>query len=98
MGDSGEAETTDPHLHFELHRPNDTFIDPYTSLRLAQGAGANGLCGYPTNPPAHPNALAGTGLWTLNTDGTVLDVIASEFSMETHADKALEVLRQRQSA
>ena len=72
MGDSGEAETTDPHLHFELHRPNDTFIDPYTSLRLAQGAGANGLCGYPTNPPAHPNALAGPGFWTLNTDGTVL--------------------------
>lgn len=28
MGDSGEAETTDPHLHFELHRPDDTFIDP----------------------------------------------------------------------
>jgi thioredoxin-dependent peroxiredoxin len=32
------------------------------------------------------------------TDGAVLDVIASEFSMDTHADKALEVLRQRQSA
>jgi peroxiredoxin Q/BCP len=29
---------------------------------------------------------------------TVLDVIASEFSMDTHADKALETLRQRQSA
>jgi peroxiredoxin Q/BCP len=28
----------------------------------------------------------------------VLEVIASEFSMDTHADKALEVLRQRQSA
>jgi len=25
-------------------------------------------------------------------------VIASEFSMDTHADKALETLRQRQSA
>ena len=31
-------------------------------------------------------------------DRTVLDVISSEFSMDTHADKALEVLRQRQSA
>ena len=71
MGDSGEAETTAPHLHFELHRPDDTFIDPYTSLRLAQGAGANGLCRYPLNPPAHPNAASGHGYWTIDADGTV---------------------------
>ena len=71
MGDSGEAETTDPHLHFELHRPDDTFIDPYTSLRLAQGTGANGLCRYPVNPTPHPNAAAGRGYWTIGTDGTV---------------------------
>ncbi|HEV7525531.1 MAG TPA: M23 family metallopeptidase [Acidimicrobiia bacterium] len=72
MGDSGEAETTDPHLHFELHRPDDTFIDPYTSLRLAQGAGANGMCGYPTNPTPHPTAAAGVGFWTLAANGNVL--------------------------
>ena len=36
--------------------------------------------------------------FVIGTDRTVLDVIASEFSMESHADKALEVLRQRQSA
>jgi hypothetical protein len=72
MGDSGEAETTDPHLHFELHRPDDTFIDPYTSLRLAQGAGANGLCAYPTNPAPHPSTAAGRGFWTLSAGGTVL--------------------------
>ncbi|HWS47888.1 MAG TPA: M23 family metallopeptidase, partial [Acidimicrobiia bacterium] len=72
MGDSGEAETTAPHLHFELHRPDDTFIDPYTSLRLAQGAGANGLCRYPANPPGHPNAATGRGYWTLGPDGRVL--------------------------
>jgi len=36
--------------------------------------------------------------FVIDTDGTVLDVIASEISMDTHADKALEVLRQRQSA
>jgi len=72
MGDSGEAETTDPHLHFELHRPDDTFIDPYTSLRLAQGAGANGLCSYPTNPTPHPTAAAGAGFWTLEATGKVV--------------------------
>ena len=35
--------------------------------------------------------------FVIDTDKTILDVIASEFSMDTHADKALQVLRQRQS-
>ncbi len=35
--------------------------------------------------------------FVIDTDRTVLDVISSEFSMETHADKSLEVLRARQS-
>lgn len=33
--------------------------------------------------------------FVIDTDRRVLDVIASEFSMDTHADKALEVLRAR---
>lgn len=33
--------------------------------------------------------------FVIDTDRTVLDVIASEFSMDTHADRALEVLRAR---
>jgi thioredoxin-dependent peroxiredoxin len=36
--------------------------------------------------------------FVIDTDRTVLYVISSEFSMDMHADKALEVLRQRQSA
>lgn len=36
--------------------------------------------------------------FVIDTDRTVLEVIASEFNMDTHADKALEVLRRRQSA
>jgi peroxiredoxin Q/BCP len=36
--------------------------------------------------------------FVIDTDRTVLDVIASEFGFESHADKALETLRQRQSA
>jgi hypothetical protein len=72
MGDSGEAETTDPHLHFELHRPNDTFIDPYTSLRLSQGKSSAGLCRVPTSPPTAQNPAAGPGYWSLNTGGKVL--------------------------
>jgi thioredoxin-dependent peroxiredoxin len=36
--------------------------------------------------------------FVIDTDRTVLGVISSELSMDSHADGALEVLRQRQSA
>ena len=35
--------------------------------------------------------------FVIDTDRTVLAMIASELNMDTHADKALDVLRQRQS-
>ncbi len=33
MGDSGNAETTGPHLHFEIRASDDTPINPYLSLQ-----------------------------------------------------------------
>jgi len=35
MGDSGNAESTSPHLHFEIHRPDENVINPYLSLKNA---------------------------------------------------------------
>lgn len=35
VGDSGNAERTAPHLHFEIHKPDRTVINPYKSLRAA---------------------------------------------------------------
>lgn len=32
VGDSGNAETTPPHLHFELHQPDGLKINPYQAL------------------------------------------------------------------
>jgi hypothetical protein len=35
MGDSGNAETTSPHLHFEIRMPGGEPINPYQSLKSA---------------------------------------------------------------
>lgn len=48
VGDSGNAETTSPHLHFEIHQPDGTPISPYQSLRNATRIGK------PVIPPAIP--------------------------------------------
>ncbi len=38
VGDSGNAENTVPHLHFEIHDPSGVAISPYDSLIVASGA------------------------------------------------------------
>lgn len=43
VGDSGNAEDTDPHLHFELHDAYGVKLDPYPSLVAAQ-LGGPGVC------------------------------------------------------
>lgn len=35
VGDSGNAEQTSPHLHFEIRRPDGNAIDPFQSLKKA---------------------------------------------------------------
>jgi hypothetical protein len=75
MGDSGNAEGTAPHLHFELHKPDGTYsgvaINPYPSLQLSQGIPAAGLCRFPTNPKPGPVASSARGYWALGNDGAV---------------------------
>ncbi len=36
VGDSGNAESTSPHLHFELRRPDGSVVNAYSSLRAAR--------------------------------------------------------------
>lgn len=35
VGDSGNAETTAPHLHFEMHRPDGSTVNAFASLQAA---------------------------------------------------------------
>ncbi len=37
VGDSGNAEDTPSHLHFELHRPDGTVLNPFPHLLAAEG-------------------------------------------------------------
>lgn len=56
VGDSGNAEDTVSHLHFELRRPDGTPVDPLPSLRAALRVGR------PTVPaPVRGGAVAGGG-------------------------------------
>ena len=71
MGDSGNAESTHAHLHFEIHDPDGEPFSPYVSLRLAQGAPAGGLCAFPSNPRATPNATVNRGYWGVDASGAV---------------------------
>lgn len=40
VGDSGNAEATPSHLHFELHSPDGSVVNPYQGLLAANGAPA----------------------------------------------------------
>ena len=72
MGDSGNAEGSTAHLHFEMSGPNGSAFNPYTSLRLAQAWQlATGLCVAPSNPTAEPNAAANRGYWAVDAAGAV---------------------------
>jgi len=79
MGDSGNAEGTAPHLHFEMRRPDGTAVNPWTSLRLASGQPAGPRCAYPDNPPAVPRPQSAAGYWVLGGRGEVWPFGAAAF-------------------
>ena len=69
VGDSGNAETTPPHLHFELVDPHGTIVDPYLSLKAAETGVAPAIC--KTNDVGSMSALlGGSGLLEAGDSGT----------------------------
>jgi murein DD-endopeptidase MepM/ murein hydrolase activator NlpD len=70
VGDSGNAETTAPHLHFELHLPSGEPIDPYPSIVAAEAAGAAAFAPDPVEVLAPSGTEGGAGS---------LDLISARF-------------------
>lgn len=58
MGDSGNAESTVPHLHFEIHRADGVIINPYLSLQNALRLGS------PADGPILDNEIVPFGRFT----------------------------------
>jgi hypothetical protein len=69
VGDSGNAEWTSSHLHFELHQPDGTKVNPYPHL-------VNAEAGPP--PPTEPAIVMFdpiSGMWhTRHEDGSVVSL------------------------
>ena len=85
LGDSGNSELSVPHLHFEIHQPDGSPIDPYRSLRAAEwlarcsvaapGVQKESALMPPVNAAEADVVVAtstGRGQFLLSLDGTVL--------------------------
>jgi murein DD-endopeptidase MepM/ murein hydrolase activator NlpD len=60
VGNTGDAEPTPPHLHFEVHMPDGTVTDPYPYLQKWDQSGvtsASWLRRYGKDPGVRPGAL-----------------------------------------
>lgn len=96
VGDSGNAEDTSPHLHFELHDAYGVPVDPYPSLVMAQ-QGLPGICprtaAVPLGDLLQPGAtlrrgMRGAGVYELQgflaTRGYAVGAIDGIFGDQTH--------------
>jgi murein DD-endopeptidase MepM/ murein hydrolase activator NlpD len=60
VGNTGDAEPTPPHLHFEVHMPNGAVVDPYPYLHKWDTSGvssASWIRRYGQDPGVRPGAL-----------------------------------------
>lgn len=72
VGDSGNAESTSPHLHFELRRPDGTVVNAYSSLRAARTLVRTDAERIADSPIGTLDGVDG-GAGTVSVDGWALD-------------------------
>ncbi len=90
MGDSGNAESTAPHLHFEIHddRVDDPYgshrLDPYPSLMAALDRGD-----VVTDPPPRPTLAVVPALERVYGSDRVATAVALSAAAFDHADEAV---------
>ena len=86
LGDSGNAENTISHLHFEIQDPNHVNINPYESLLAAAATGAMTVA--PEGAVQHEEIPA------FNLDPTYPSAITRELKLNNHG-KMVELLQEK---
>jgi peptidoglycan hydrolase-like protein with peptidoglycan-binding domain len=81
VGDSGNAETTPPHLHFELRDPDGIPVNSFTSLRAAEGMAS---C-RSTRLGDMTGLVDGQGLLRRGSHGTAVRLLQQALSRLGHA-------------
>jgi hypothetical protein len=73
VGDSGNAENAGSHLHFELHTPDGTAVDAYSSLVAASRAVLTDAAMASTRPFGFVDVLAPAGPRAVRASGWAVD-------------------------
>lgn len=81
VGDSGNAESTPPHLHFELRDPEGIAVNPYESLRAAEG---RGMCAV-TRVGDVATLLTGSDLLRVGAHGVVVRLLQQALARLGHS-------------
>ena len=83
VGDSGNAEATSPHLHFELRDPAGVIVNPYQALRSAEGKGTPATCSGGSDAPLD-SLLAGTRLLRRGVSGADVSELQGFLNLQGH--------------
>ena len=83
MGDSGNAESTAPHLHFELRDPSGIIVNPYAALRTAEGQAPPETCSGGSSAPLD-SLLGGSRLLRRGTSGSDVAELQGFLNLQGH--------------